>query len=160
MNWKNLFSVKIILYIILGFVVGIILGVLIWAPADLPQREKNDPGLTVIPIENRAESNDAVESVDQSASITALVPYVRVGTTSWVAIRENNGELLGRILGAYKVAAGIHENVVVELLRAMSPHTMYAVVLYTDNGDGVFDHRMDTLVESEGSPISAAFVAE
>jgi hypothetical protein len=48
----------------------------------------------------------------------------------------------------------------VELLRAMSPHTMYAVVLYTDNGDGVFDHRIDTLVERDGSPISAAFVAE
>jgi hypothetical protein len=160
MNWKPLFSVKIIVYVILGFIVGIVLGVIVWAPTDVSEKDSLNAGLTVVPDENNSGLDDAVESIDQTAAITVLVPYARIATSSWVAIRESNGELLGRILGARKIDAGVHEDVVVELLRATSPHTMYAVVLYTDNGDGVFDHRLDTLIERDGSPVSAAFITE
>jgi len=159
MNWKTFFTGKVLLYIVLGFLVGIVLGVIIWAPADLPQ--KKAPGLSVVSgEEENVKFSEAVESVDQVAANTALVPYVRISTTSWVAIRENNGDLMGRILGAQKLEEGVHDNVVVDLLRPMSPHTMYAVVLYADNGDGVFDHRVDTLVLHNGEPVTASFVAQ
>jgi hypothetical protein len=67
---------------------------------------------------------------------------------------------MGNILGAKKVGAGAHENVVVELLRPTVVGSKYYVVLFRDNGDGAFNHKTDTLIESDGSVVVSTFRAQ
>lgn len=94
----------------------------------------------------------AIEVGSQYAGSAVLVSSARVSTTTWIAVRESNGDLLGRILGARRVPAGENKDVVVELLRPTLPHLMYAVVMYVDDGDMAFDNKLDALVEEGGAP--------
>lgn len=104
---------------------------------------------------------DSVTSSDQGAGDKVYVPHVAVSAPTWVAVRENNNGVSGRILGAQRVDAGTHENILVDLLRPTSSQTMYAVVLYTDNGDGEFDPKADELVlQGDGEPVLSQFVAK
>ena len=100
-----------------------------------------------------------VSATDQGAGDIVIVDSVTVPKTAWVAVRENNYDVMGRILGAQKVTPGTHYAVSVELLRPTAPNVMYATVLYEDNGDDQFDFKTDKLVEfATGTPILSRFV--
>jgi hypothetical protein len=103
---------------------------------------------------------DSITSTDQSAGDKVYVPTLSVGQTSWVAVRENNNDVIGRILGAQRVDAGVHENILVDLLRPTDSQVMYAVVLYKDDGDGEFDPKIDELIIKNGEPILSQFIAK
>jgi hypothetical protein len=102
----------------------------------------------------------SISVADQSAGETVVVGPVSLPKISWVAIRENNNDVVGRILGAQKVFPGNHESITVELLRATAPSVMYSAVFYEDDGDGEFDYKIDSLVEvATGTPVMSRFVA-
>ncbi len=82
---------------------------------------------------------------DQDAGNAAVVDTVSVPAPGvWVAIVELHGNDLGNILGVAGTA-GSESNVAVHLLRNTLPGQTYAVVLYRDDGDGVFDLHADSV---------------
>ncbi len=84
----------------------------------------------------------SLTAADQPAGDTVAVTGITVATESWVAVREADGS---RVLGAARVAAGT-KSATVELLRATVAGKGYEVVIYTDNGDRIFDMKKDALV--------------
>jgi hypothetical protein len=102
-------------------------------------------------------SSYLIKVEDQISGSKVLISSVEVVDVSWVAIRENNGEVMGRILGAQKVLTGKQENISVDLLRPTAPQVMYAAVIYKDNGDGEFDFKVDELVTESELPVLSRF---
>ena len=101
-----------------------------------------------------------IKASDQMAGESVLIDKVSSPKTSWVAIRENNYDVMGRILGAQKISEGEHDNIIVDLLKPTVEGLMYATVIYEDDGDGEFDFKTDKLIEvATGTPILARFVA-
>lgn len=103
---------------------------------------------------------NTISAPNQKAGDTVLVSKVVSDAVVWVAVREDNGGLMGNILGARKVSVGMTENVVVELLRPTVIGGKYYVILFRDNGDGAFDHKTDAPIASDGSIIVSTFNAQ
>ncbi len=102
-------------------------------------------------------TSEEVTAVDQKAGSTVTVATVTVAQTSWVAVRTADN----RILGAARLEAGSYTDVSVELLRATEAGQTYTVVVYTDDGDKMFDIHKDSLVaKADGSDVSSSFVAQ
>lgn len=82
---------------------------------------------------------------DQSSGDTVVVESVTVPPPGvWVAVREVAGGDLGNVLGATRIA-GPRSNVSISLLRATEPSRSYAVQLYRDDGNGVFDVSVNSV---------------
>jgi hypothetical protein len=87
----------------------------------------------------------AVKVEDQPAGSSVSVAAVTVPAPGvWVAVAEYRDGDLSNILGAQRVPAPATA-VTVDLLRSTLPGSAYAVVLYRDNGDGVFDQNTDSV---------------
>jgi len=87
----------------------------------------------------RTQESAAVSVANQPAGDSVMVESVTVPPPGvWVAVREMNGSNLGNVLGALRVN-GPRSSIVVPLLRATEPDRSYAVELYRDDGNGVFD---------------------
>lgn len=81
----------------------------------------------------------AVSVADQPSGDTVVVESVTVPPPGvWVAVREVQGGELGNVLGAERVGSS-RSNFSVHLLRATEPNHPYAIQLYRDDADGVFD---------------------
>lgn len=106
------------------------------------------------------EGEGSVLVASQKAGDSVTVETVTAQTVSWVAIREYNNGIMGNILGAKRVEAGTHSNVVVPLLRATKPGATYYAVLFKDNGDGMFNKSSDMMIEQEGKVISQPFLTD
>lgn len=117
---------------------------------------KTSDSAVVVTETTPTASGETVSAMDQSAGTTAHVASVTVTHTTWIAIKDING----RILGAHRIDAS-GENIPVSLLRAMAPGHTYQAVLYVDNGDKAFNVHTDTLVVgSEGAPVASTFRAQ
>ena len=104
-----------------------------------------------------AAEGDSVSVADQGASKIAVASSVTLSKLGWVAVRDSKDW----ILGAERLTAGTHEDVAITLLRGMEAGKSYEMVLYVDDGDLAFDLHKDSLVmESDGSAVSAAFLAK
>jgi hypothetical protein len=86
-----------------------------------------------------APESGAVFVTAQPAGDTVIIDSVTVPPPGvWVAVREVRGGELGNVLGAAR-ASGPRSNFSVPLLRATEPDRPYAIQLYRDDADGVFD---------------------
>ncbi|PIR83728.1 hypothetical protein COU18_03580 [Candidatus Kaiserbacteria bacterium CG10_big_fil_rev_8_21_14_0_10_51_14] len=104
-----------------------------------------------------ATGNESVTVVDQPAGSSVLVASVSVPQMGWVAVRDNNGH----VLGAARVEAGTHASVVVPLLRVTESGGRYQVLLYTDDGDREYDlHKDSLLMRADASVVGAMFSAQ
>lgn len=93
----------------------------------------------------------------QAAGSKVMVGAITVPYTSWVVITEDVAGNPGRILGARRVATTDRTTEVI-LLRPTVKGGTYHAVIYKDNGDGVFDHKVDAAVEnSSGKAIETMF---
>ena len=82
---------------------------------------------------------------DQAAGSAVIVDSVTVPPPGvWVAVRETGGDTLGNVLGAMRVG-GPRMNVSVPLLRATEPGHTYAVQLYRDDNNGLFDPTLNSV---------------
>jgi hypothetical protein len=101
-----------------------------------------------------SSEGEAVSVSDQAAGASVRVASVTTSRVSWVAVRDDM-----RIYGAAKVtpssSSGAVENIEVPLLRGIEAGNAYKVVVYADDGDGVFDFKKDSLV----SGVEASFNA-
>jgi len=138
-------------YFWIAVVLGLIIGDVIGVSLARPQKEVFDGTATTSPY--------MVIVTDQMVGNTVMVDEAQSDTSTWLAVRENNGDLLGRILGAHRMDSGSVTGMPIDLLRPTTANLMYAVVMYKDDGDGVFDNKLDTLIEESGVPIMARFVA-
>ncbi len=95
----------------------------------------------------------------QSAGSEVIVESVTVPSPgAWVAVREVLGLDLGNVLGAVRVTDP-RRTVSIPLLRATEPNLSYAIELYRDDGDGVFDLSTDSVYVdfTTGAPVIVRF---
>ena len=124
-----------------SFVAGVVFGVLLagaWffggASRLIPQ-----PVPLAADTAPQTPESTALSVGNQSAGDTVFVESVGVPPPGvWIAVREVNGNNLGNVLGAARVNSP-RTAVSVSLLRATEPGRSYAVELYRDDNDGVFD---------------------
>jgi hypothetical protein len=138
-------------YFWIAVVLGLIIGDIIGVSLARPQKEVFDNTATTSPY--------MITVTDQMAGSIVVVEEARSDASVWLAVRENNIELLGRILGARRMDRGEVTGLSIELLRATTANLMYAVVMYRDDGDGAFDSKLDTLIEDGGTLVMSRFVA-
>jgi hypothetical protein len=134
----------------LSFTGGIVLGVLLataWylgglTPAPVsPTADTANASTTA----EHADSSGTVSVSDQSAGSSVSIASLTVPPPGvWVAVREVSAGALGNVLGAVR-AGGPRMDFSVPLLRATEPGQTYAVELYRNNGDGVFDLSTDSV---------------
>jgi hypothetical protein len=105
------------------------------------------------------DADAAVLVSDQAAGNTVTVASVETSESTWVAIREGVNGGMGNILGASRIDAGASNNIVVDLLRPTMAGNDYYVVLFNDNGDRMFDHKIDMPLSSDGVIITQTFKA-
>ena len=95
---------------------------------------------------------------EQPEGMHVFVNAVSTDRTVWVAIREMKNGGLWNILGAARLDAGVYDGVWVELMRNTFGGQTYALVIYEDDGDKVFDHTKDTMLPgTTGDGIVATF---
>jgi len=101
-------------------------------------------------------SGEKVVAEDQGAGGSVKVASVSLTKTSWVAVKDAKGW----VLGAARLGAGSHSNVTVPLLRATTAGINYYVVIFVDDGDNVFDHKKDAvLTNAAGTALFDNFYA-
>ena len=106
------------------------------------------------------EESTAVSVTDQISGEEVLVESVTVPPPGvWVAVREMNGNNLGNVLGALRVD-GPRSFISIPLLRATVSGRSYAVELYRDDGNGVFDTTTNSVYVdfNTGAPVIAYFM--
>lgn len=103
----------------------------------------------------------AITVFNQKASGVASVSLVSTDSSSWLAVREDRGGLVGNILGAKRIDIGTTANVEVPLQRSTEAGKIYHVVLFKDDGDRLFDFKVDPpMIEAANSVlISKSFLA-
>jgi len=97
---------------------------------------------------------------DQLAGINVKISQMSLEQVSWVVVREDDGTgAPGRILGAQLFDTSA-TNGVVKLLRGTTIGKTYYAMIYNDNGDHVFDSKLDSpLLGDNGKPRMAIFKA-
>ncbi len=89
--------------------------------------------------------------LDQQAGKSVTVREVNMPAPGvWVAIAEMRGDVVWRVLGA-RHAFSKGTDFPVGLLRPTVPNAEYAVILFTDDGDGIFELHGDAPVEDQVS---------
>ena len=117
---------------------------------------KNDSTTASPDTRSVTMSGQAVTVVDQPAGSIVKVASVTLPDIGWVAVRDNNG----RVLGARRFEAGTNENVEVILLRNTVAGEKYQVLLYVDDGDKAYDLHKDSLVmNADASVAGTTFTA-
>lgn len=118
-------------------------------------------GSTNAPVVVNGGSVDVEDQ--QAGGAVALSGIEYPDTTGWVVVREElDGGELGNILGAarFDTEVGLTPEEV-RLLRETEAGKTYHVIVYSENGDNVFDLQDDLPVETaDGELIEAVFVAE
>lgn len=123
----------------------------------MPLEEGRSSNALVVNSSLSEESNSAVMVRDQAAGASVSVASVETDASTWVVVREDKNGVLGNILGAARIDAGNSSQVVVSLLRPTIVGQTYQVVLFKDDGDKKFDHKIDVPLTSDGVLIAQPF---
>ncbi len=103
--------------------------------------------------ETVAKGAGSISVADQDAgAVVTLGAFTMPVDNAWIVVHElNAGGTLGNALGAsrYSKTEGLIPKTV-ELLRSTEAGKTYHVVLYSENGDRVFDLKEDALITTEG----------
>lgn len=154
MNKKN------IAYVVLGLVVIILISYLIWGKnIALAPSEKINLNTTEQTSDNLKTTNSAdITVANQIPGEVVLIGEIEMAESGWVAIHDDLTVKPSKILGAYYLPAGSYKNQIVPLLRGISDGSSYIAVIHTDNGDRIFDYKLDTpVLNTEGEMEVARF---
>ncbi len=171
---KSIITTGTIVTLVIGLIIGFALGAYTYggkttSKIDVDSLLDNRPATTSdgilgsdsIPVmqdeETSAATDVLVEVTNQVAGTRVIVDEVKADAVSWVAIRDWSAGGFGNILGAKRVDAGVSSLATVELLRGTQAGRTYAAVLYRDDGDRVFNHKLDRLLETNGRVVAAVF---
>lgn len=139
------------------------------APSDMeaPNGDVSD-GSGVIIGETITETNASTNTENdtparilvsaQDAGATVLLDSLTLPLNGWAVVHEEQAGYIGNALGAVRKDVGTYNDVRVSLLRSTEPATRYWVVLYSDNGDRLFNLRDDFPIRDANSdPVLNAF---
>ena len=119
-----------------------------------------DDKITGIEV-NTNERSASVEVFDQPAGNNVIVREVTMEVDGWLVVHEGDANLIGNALGAARRDRGVHSSVAIPLLRSTEAGKLYRVIVYRDNGDGVFSLETDFPILGAGSaPVMTAFTAQ
>ena len=91
------------------------------------------------------QGSGSISVTNQPFGDTVIVESVTVPPPGvWVAVREVNGSDLGNVLGAVRVS-GPRSSISIPLLRATESGRSYAVKLYRDDDNGIFDVAVNSV---------------
>lgn len=143
--------------LIIGLIVGFGLGSIDWDNDDVVGMSQTGETSGTVD-ENTTHTADRstgtfITVADQKAGSVAIIENVYAPAKGWVAVREEKGN----ILGAQRLVKDLNENVRVNLLRNTVPSADYRVIIYTDDGDNLFNHKVDTLWEIDGKVVEQMF---
>ncbi|MCX6787817.1 MAG: hypothetical protein NT108_01475 [Candidatus Kaiserbacteria bacterium] len=132
-----------------SFIAGVMLGILltgIWFfRGDLALLPMSSALLHATSTAVTTQESSAISVTKQSAGDTVTVESVTVPPPGvWVAVREITGGDLGNVLGAVHISGPL-STINVPLLRATAPDRTYAVELYRDDNNGVFDAAVNSV---------------
>lgn len=131
----------------IGFFIGLAVAGAWFFDANLRtmQDEHHDAEDTSAPVVHQSSGGTLVLVSDQVAGEVVLVNEVEVTAPGvWVAVAETRNGEVANVLGAARVP-GPSKHISVSLLRQTLPGQTYAIVLYRDDGDGVFDLYADSV---------------
>ena len=99
-------------------------------------------------------AGETVTATDQPAGDSVRIGEARLSRVSWIAVRDDRS-----ILGAARIdppqGGGTVSDIVVPLLRNTEAGKMYKVVVYADDGDQIFDFKVDAMVDGLGTTFTA-----
>ena len=129
-----------------GFLLGIAVATFWFAASDFqPKSVPSDTPVSLAAGFSNNSFGDLLSVHNQAAGNHVNVDLVNIPTPGvWVVITEIRGGDLGNILGAARVL-GPETNLSVDLQRETIPGQTYAVVLYREDGDGVFNYQADSV---------------
>jgi hypothetical protein len=149
-----------------SFVAGVMLGALLAGAWFLsghssfaPTQFSSSSSFIATSTDTTTQKSSALSVADQPSGDAVTIESVTVPPPGvWVAVREVNGNTLGNVLGAARVA-GPHSNISISLLRSTEPNRSYAVELYRDDNNGVFDPSTDSVYVdfNTGAPVIVYF---
>ncbi len=120
---------------------------------------------TTMPATTVATGAGSIVVEDQKAGWTVALGAVTMPVANgWLVVHDTNADgSLGKILGAarYSSKEGLKPTAV-SLLRATVAGKTYAVVVYSENGDHVFDPKNEDklVMTADGKSVSDMFKAE
>lgn len=107
-----------------------------------------------------ATTTPKIQIQTQKAGKTVFINTVVFTKDGWVAVHTQKGKFIGKALGVRYEKSGTQNNISIPLLYPTIKGRTYWIVLYTDNGDGLFNPSDDTVVRSiKGEPIINSFLA-
>lgn len=111
---------------------------------------KQVPQVTYAPVE--------ITGTSVSATAVAGEPTVHLSAEvkqpSFIAIHQALGDAPGPVIGhSPLIAVGTHENLTVETTEALQTGTDYFVLMFADDGDGVFEAGVDLPIMSGGQVV-------
>ncbi len=122
---------------------------------ETPNETVKKGGAAVVPVLTLGKSFVSVD--DQPAGDLVQLTSVSLERDGWVAILESTDGQLGNVLGARRFPKGTSQGNI-ELLRGTVPGTLYYAVLYSDDGNRIFELGTDAqLVDSTKQPIKDSF---
>jgi hypothetical protein len=105
-------------------------------------------------------SKALINVIDQKAGTMVSIGSVDMPVNGWVVVHEDRNGAPGNILGAQRFDAGSYAGGQVELLRTTLIGGQYYVMLHVDDGDKLFDHKLDMPLASTAGIVSATFFAK
>ncbi len=105
-----------------------------------------------------------IKVIDQSITDKALILSFAVKENSFAVIRREEKGKPGEIIGISKVLSpGLYSNRWISLSESVAPGDLLLAMLYTDNGDGIFNDTNDALLKGDETTVSdsgtASFMA-
>ena len=98
---------------------------------------------------------------DQPAGSLVVVSRVTLAKVGWVAVQEVKDGAVSNALGASLRDVGTSSDVDIILLRPMHAGVQYAVVLYVDDGNHIFERKVDKpLIDTAGAIVQSRFMAQ
>ena len=146
----NNFSRKHASYLITGVVAGLLLGYVLFgnqtvlAPIGGDERNSVTTNKSNFVSPDERSSNQSVIVINtQRPGGAVFIRSIVMTEPGWIAIHDSLNGQPGNILGAYYFPAGTHTDKIIPLLRAVIDGDPYLAVIHNDDGDRVFDHKMD-----------------
>ncbi len=156
------FHKKSIFILVIGIVAGLLIGYVIFnrtalAPIGNPLTTQKNP-LARTNGQAGDTSSQQIFIDRQIPGDVVLIQEITLNEAGWIAIHDDNNGQPGNILGAYYLPAGTHANQLVPLLRGVEDEISYIAVIHDDNGDRVFDYKLDTpRLDPSGNQETAGF---
>ncbi len=110
-------------------------------------------------IEAGIPASASITAQDQAEGSMVTIAEVKLTVSGWVVVREELNGQMGNVLGAQRFDAGSYAGGQVELARGMVAGARYYALVYADDGDRMFDHKLDQAYLQNGALVMSAFKA-